>query len=39
MSPNKLRADFGIEQMVMVGDCGMVSNKAIDEMRETDGIG
>ena len=35
----KLRADFGIEQMVMVGDRGMVSNKAIDEMRETDGIG
>ena len=35
----KLRADFGIQRMVMVGDRGMVSQKAIDEMRETDGIG
>jgi len=35
----KLREDFGIERMVMVGDRGMVSQKAIDEMRETDGIG
>lgn len=36
---NKLRDDFGIERMVMVGDRGMVSQKAIDEMREMDGIG
>ena len=36
---HKLRDDFGIERMVMVGDRGMVSQKAIDEMRETDGIG
>jgi len=36
---HKLRADFGIERMVMVGDRGMVSQKAIDEMREMDGIG
>jgi transposase len=36
---HKLREDFGIERMVMVGDRGMVSQKAIDEMRETDGIG
>ncbi len=36
---HKLREDFGIAQMVMVGDRGMVSQKAIDEMRETDGIG
>ena len=35
----KLRADFGIKQMVMIGDRGMVSRKAIDEMRQTDGIG
>ena len=36
---HKLRDDFGIERMVMVGDRGMVSQKAIDEMREMDGIG
>jgi transposase len=35
----KLRNDFGIERMVMVGDRGMVSQKAIDEMREMEGIG
>jgi len=35
----RLRQDFGIEQMVMVGDRGMISQKAIDEMRDTDGIG
>ncbi len=33
------RQDFGIEPMVMVGDRGMISQKAIDEMRDTDGIG
>ena len=36
---HKLREDFGIERMVMVGDRGMVSQKAIGEMRESDGIG
>jgi len=36
---HKLREDFGIERMVMVGDRGMVSQKAIDELRESDGIG
>ena len=36
---HKLRDDFGIEQMVMVGDRGMVSHKAIAEMREADGLG
>ena len=36
---HKLREDFGIERLVMVGDRGMVSHKAIEEMRETDGIG
>jgi len=35
----KVRDDFGIERMVMVGDRGMISSKAIDEMRDTDGIG
>ena len=34
----RLREDFGIEQMVMVGDRGMISQKAIDEMRKTDGL-
>ena len=36
---HKLREDFGIERMVMVGDRGMVSQKAIAELRETDGVG
>ena len=35
----RLRTDFGIGRMVMVGDRGMISQKAIDEMRGTDGIG
>ena len=35
----RLRSSFGIERMVMVGDRGMVSQKAIDEMRDCDGIG
>lgn len=34
----KLRQDFGIRRMVMVGDRGMISSKAIDELRESDGI-
>ena len=34
----RLRADFGVEQLVMVGDRGMISNKAIAEMRDSDGI-
>jgi transposase len=34
----RVREDFGIEQLVMVGDRGMISNKAIAEMREADGI-
>ena len=36
---HKMRDDFGIEQLVMVGDRGMVSHKAIAEMRESDGLG
>jgi transposase len=35
----RLRQSFGIERMVMVGDRGMIGQKAIDKMRETDGIG
>ena len=35
----RLRQDFGIEQLVMVGDRGMIAQKTIDAMRATDGIG
>ncbi len=35
----RLREEFGIERMVMVGDRGMISSKAIEELREADGIG
>lgn len=35
----RLREAFGIEQMVMVGDRGMIGKKAIAQMREADGIG
>src|SRR6202165_4938142 len=35
----RVREDFGIEQLVMVGDRGMISSKAIAELRETDGVG
>lgn len=34
----RLREDFGVEQLVMVGDRGMISSKAIAELRETEGI-
>ena len=34
----RVRSDFGIEQMVMVGDRGMISKKAIAEMRQSDGV-
>ena len=34
----RLRDDFGIEQLVMVGDRGMISSKAIEELREIEGI-
>ena len=34
----RVHKDFGIEQLVMVGDRGMISHKAIQEMRETEGI-
>ncbi|MGH8702466.1 MAG: IS1634 family transposase, partial [Burkholderiales bacterium] len=35
----RLREDFGIEQLVMVGDRGMIGGKAIAELRQADGIG
>ncbi len=34
----RLREQFGVKQMVMVGDRGMISSKAIDEMRQSEGI-
>ena len=35
----RLQQDFGIERLVMVGDRGMISQKAIDQIREAEGIG
>jgi len=35
----RVQQDFGIERLVMVGDRGMISQKAIEALRETDGIG
>ncbi len=35
----RLRTDFGVEHMVMVGDRGMISQKAIDQMQASEGIG
>jgi hypothetical protein len=34
----RLREDFGVEQLVMVGDRGMISSKAIAELREIEGV-
>jgi transposase len=34
----RVKDEFGIEQLVIVGDRGMVSQKAIDEIRTRDGI-
>jgi len=34
----RLREHFGIEQLVMVGDRGMICNQAIATMRETPGV-
>ncbi len=34
----RLREDFGVKQLVMVGDRGMISSQAIEEMRESEGI-
>ena len=35
----RLREQFGIEQLVMVGDRGMIGHKSIAELREMQGIG
>ena len=35
----RLRQDFGVERFVVVGDRGMISHKAIERLRECDGIG
>lgn len=35
----RLRQDFGIAQLVLVGDRGMIGGKAIEELRDTEGIG
>ncbi|MGQ0651131.1 MAG: IS1634 family transposase [Betaproteobacteria bacterium] len=34
----RLKSDFGIDTMVIVGDRGMISQKAIDELRETQAL-
>lgn len=34
----KLREQFGLERLVLVGDRGMISHKAIQELRELDGL-
>ena len=34
----RLREDFGIERLVLVGDRGMISGKAIAELRDSEGI-
>lgn len=36
---HKLRDELGVQRMVMVGDRGMVSSKAIAELRELEGMG
>jgi transposase len=36
---HKLRDELGVQRMVMVGDRGMVSSKAIAELREMPGMG
>jgi len=35
----RVREEFGIGEFVIVGDRGMLSHKAIDELREHDGMG
>ncbi len=36
---NRLRKDFGVQRLVMVGDRGMISSKAIEALREEAGLG
>ncbi|WP_265285341.1 hypothetical protein [Verminephrobacter aporrectodeae] len=33
-----MRQRFGLNQVIMIGDRGMISSKAISEMRNDDGI-
>jgi transposase len=35
---DKVRDDFGVEQIVLVGDRGMISQKQIDELRPVKGV-
>ena len=35
----KLREEFGLQRVVLVGDRGMISHKAIQELREIEGLG
>src|ERR1039457_4380310 len=35
---NQLREGFGLERLVLVGDRGMISHKAIDTLRSLDGL-
>jgi len=35
---DRLRTQFAIDQLVIVGDRGMVSQKAVDQLRELDGV-
>jgi hypothetical protein len=35
---SKLREEFGLERVVLVGDRGMISQKAIGQLRELDGL-
>jgi transposase len=35
---DKVKKDFGIQTLVLAGDRGMISQKAIDELKEQDGI-
>src|SRR6266704_3053524 len=34
----RVRADFGIEQLIMVGDRGMITGTRIDDLRKLDGM-
>ena len=36
---SRLRGQFGIGELVLVGDRGMISQKAIDEIRDLEGMG
>ena len=35
---DQLRRDFGLERLVLIGDRGMISHKAIDTLRTLDGL-